>query len=222
MWCSANILAQPGWGPEVKDYVGRALNEGGEKTLRVIALIVKRVWGAESVSVLLTRLSKPLTPGCEHIYEPLVKLARSEQYVNVRETVFNGLRHESPTIAKEAADALAGNPEIVGKQDVALLDQMLDHWTRQGSWCDRCNVAVPQYSCPKCHFVMPSPRGALTQQLIDLQALSQERLLLLCGDNNNDVAAATRRWRRQFRPHRQSHGKEARDNSIGVQWIEDA
>src|SRR5262249_4959324 len=152
-------------------------------TLRIIAQIAKSVWDLEAVSVILTRLHQPLTPGCEHLYAPLVELAQPNELGPVREALLNGIGHDSPDIAKGAADALLLKPDLVGVEEASRLDQMLAHWTCRGTWCYRCRVAVLGCSCPSCSVVPSSPRAALVKKLTDLGALAQDRLLILCHDN---------------------------------------
>ncbi len=190
---SAYVLSQDGGSPGVRDFVGRALTNGGESTLRVTAHIIKPVWGVEAVSVLLTRLRQPLTPGCEHLYTPLVELAQPADFGLVREALLSGIGHESPSIAKAAAEALLLKSDLVGGANAARIAEMLAHWTRRGSWCDHCQVAVFGSSCPSCHIVPPNPRAALVKKLIDLEVVTQDRLLSLCRDENHDVAKEARK-----------------------------
>src|SRR5204863_80031 len=107
--------------------------------------------------------------------------------------VFKGIRDENPVLAQAAAVSLLCNPDLTGAEDVPLLDELLSHWSRRGSWCARCKAAVPQSSCPTCCVVPPSPRRALVRKLLELQALSQGRLLTLCSDHDNGVAGSARK-----------------------------
>ena len=193
IWSSACVLSQEGWGSEVRELVDKALTNGGEKTLQITAQLVEPVWGLEAITILLRRFSQPLTPGCEHLYPPLVMLARAADHGSVRVAILGGIEHQNPAIAKGAATSVLLKPDLFEGKDVGRIEQLLTHWTRRGTWCNRCRKAVLGSSCPSCNVVPPSPRAALVRILTILKALSHERLISLCRDDCSDVAEAARK-----------------------------
>ncbi len=188
---AANLLEAGVGGDEARPLIRQALQNGSDFTLCAIAIIAPQLWGEKDcVEILLGRLKGTPSPGFEHIYKALAKLAPSvgeAVTTEIREAILAGLHSDNPKTAAGAADALlrlalANNPELIERLKTALA-----HWTERGSWCERCGVVVKDGSCPKCRVVPPNPRSALIKVLARLGELDTEELLRYCEDRRHDV-----------------------------------
>lgn len=182
---SAEALCLVDRKPEVTILIQRGLDEGSEKTLRILAHFIEPLWGKNGVEALLARLRQPFTEGCEHLFRPLVALANSDQLTAVWDVLRLGIQTGSLAIAKGAAEALSKSDLLKPKE--AELHALLDHWTKCGNRCDRCVIQFAGKFCPKCHRGCPTPRAGLVRVLIDRHYLTVEELIQLCTDADSDV-----------------------------------
>lgn len=170
---SAEALCHLDRSAEATRWIQLALEQGKEKTLRILAYFIDSFWGEKGVETLLTRLRQPLTGGCDHLYRPLVVLARSDQLPAVWNVLRLGIQTGSPAIAKGAVEVLSKSKKL--KPEAAELDALLDYWTKCGSLCERCAVQFVGNFCPKCHLGVPTPRAGLVRILIDCHHLVVQR-----------------------------------------------
>jgi hypothetical protein len=188
---AANLLEAGVGGDEARQLIRQALQNGSGFTLGAIAAIAPQLWDEkDSVEILLERLKGTPSPGFEHIYKALAKLAPSvgeAVRAEIREAILTGLHSDNPKNATGAADALlllalANNPELIERLKTAL-----EHWTERGSWCERCDAVVKDSSCSNCRHIPPNPRSTLIKVLTRFGELDTEELLHYCEDGWHDV-----------------------------------
>jgi hypothetical protein len=184
---SAQVLCHIERSPEVMKMIQRALETGNERTLKILAECIDRLWGEKGAEILLARLGLPLTEGCEHLYGALIKLANADQISPVLDVVLHGIRTCNAAISKGAVEALANSDRF--SPDANELNDLLDLWTKRGSQCERCEVEFAGKFCPQCHLGVPTPRAGLVKLLIKQDYLTEQRLLELCDDVDSDVQA---------------------------------
>jgi len=166
------------------------LNSGHAAALEIVGKVAGAIWEDGAARVLLDRLNRSLDAGCEYLYEPLVKLGESGELDEVRDAVLAGCYADSPSVATGAAKAIEKLPESMRAAMASQLHSALEHWTERGSWCEKCDIAVHDGSCPNCHVLPPNPRPHFVRQLARLGEVSIDELLALCEDNWHNVREA--------------------------------
>lgn len=191
---AAQLLSAGVGGKEAHPLIRQALYDGREEVLRIIALLAPEIWEeAEATEVLLERLNGPPARGFGYLYEAVAKLAvESSEAMRARiiDAMFIGINLNDPASATRAAEALQTLRLPVDESFSRKLRAALEHWTTRGSWCERCDIAIYDGSCPKCRTIPPNPRAVLIKELSRMNAMTVDELLQLCEDKWHDVRDA--------------------------------
>jgi hypothetical protein len=179
-WTAARLI----WGGVAKKkapvLVRSLFFECSGNSLHYVSSIAGILWGDKAHEVLIERLHNGSRQGLRHVCRALGKLGQNETAEQeLTQLLFDG----DPEIALGAAEGLRamnirGTPSFT-----KTIRGALAHWNETEIRCIRCNVAVEEGSCPKCHVVLTTPHGEVVRILAAIGALKAERLLELCEDN---------------------------------------
>ena len=189
---AAELLAAGVGGEPARGLIRDVLRMGRDWTLLLAGEVMRHAFSDDAFDEIDARLREPLTPGCGYLYEPLRRAATPGQLASVIDRGLEGLQAINGRVASGAAKMLSKLDPGKLSLWAEPLRTALWAWASRGSWCDECDTAVAENSCPICHCSAPTPRTDLIPILTGLQAISVDELLPLTSDAWHGVPAAAR------------------------------
>jgi hypothetical protein len=175
-WNASKLFELYGSGPDRQELLKTVLNTGVDRALYLAGVLADTIWGSQAFELLYNRLGERLSDGCEHLYSPMLKTAKSpEQLARAVSRTLDAV--EEPRLAVSAAEALRSVDTDVLALYASRLRALLDGWRRRTILCEQCGKPVTATSCETCHVVPPTPLKDLVYLLSKAGALSTEELV---------------------------------------------
>ena len=184
-WNAARLFELHGSGPDQKELLKSVLSTGGEQGLLLVGSLADTIWGSQAFELLFRRLGETLSDGCQHLYDPMIKAAKSpEQLALAVQRTLDAVAQEDTRLAPSAAEALRAVDENVLALHAKRIRALMDDWKRRKVLCQECGKPVSGASCETCHIVPPTPRKHLVYLLSKAGALSAEELVEFAEDED--------------------------------------
>ena len=176
-----------------QDILQVVLDQGKSRSLALAGFLAKEVWRDNAFEKLHARITAKLTSDCRYLYKHLVRAASGESQLQTAiECALVGVGSDDPRLAEKAAEALRECDRAVLRRYTPRFSELVEHWTKRGSWCETCNIAVYGTSCDKCHVVPPDPRRHLVYALFKTGSLSFSDLSTFAKQNGFGIAEEAR------------------------------
>lgn len=192
VFASAQLASEAIQGDAARSILRDAIERGHRVTLYCVGRLAGEIWKDRAIDILLERLSKPLRPGCEFLFEALARLAGPGDRERVCNALVQGLWDDAPEIASGVAEAVVDSELLAEDEHTKILRSAYEHWTRRGTWCRRHKMVVKGDACPECNLVLESPRAVLVRELGRRGGWTADELLSMLDDRRSDVRDAAR------------------------------
>jgi hypothetical protein len=184
-WNAARLFELYGPAPNQQELLKAVLATGVNHALFLVGSVAETIWGTRAFEILYNRLGERMSDGCEHLYGPMVRVAKSHEQLDLAvPRALDAVAQLDPRLAQAAAEALRILEGRVIAPHAGRIRALLDDWRSRTILCQQCGGLVFGTSCEKCHTVPATPRKDLVHLLSEVGVLSIDELVEFAKDKN--------------------------------------